>query len=531
MKTLLIFPKTPVTFFSFPKAMRLMGNRTLYPPLGLITVAALLPREWRLSLVDLNVEPVTEQLWAWADLVMISGMFIQRPQMLALVREAKARGKTVVAGGSYPTLMPEELLDAGVDFLIKGEGEVTIPKFLADLAAGRRGGLIECDERPDLTASPLPRFDLLDLKAYNGLSLQTSRGCPHDCEFCDVFLLYGRRPRYKSPLQVAAELEAIYRVGWRGQIFICDDNFIASKPRARAILQEMIAWNKNRGKPFVYLTQATVSLGQDPSLMELMSQANFGEVFLGIETPEEEALVRSGKHHNRLASLEESINNVKAHGLSIIGSFILGMDGEKPGAGDRIITLIEATSLPSVMVNFMQPIPHTRFWQRLEREGRLMPEQFTQSRQIDSIGIKPLFATERPQEEIVSEYLKIWTRAYEPRRFLERAYRFALGMRPAGTEGHRGQDESRPVKKALKTLRQQWGEAFIFFAFSWQLGVILPTRRQYWRQLLGILKNNPSRALCYLMYCGRGEDMFDLRDLICRRLTGARDRNNSLAAS
>ncbi len=273
----MIFPRMPLSFFSYSKVVHRMGCKALFPSLSLITVAALLPREWQLRLVDVNVEPVTDQMWAWAEMVMISGMMIQGPNMLALIREAKARGKTVVVGGTYPSSMPEEVLQAGPDFLIRGEGENTLPLFLAALAQGRQGGVIECDAKPDLATSPIPRFDLLNLKDYANLAIQTSRGCPHNCEFCDVVQLYGRRPRYKEPRQVIAELETIYRLGWRGPIFVSDDNFIGNKTHARAILRELIPWSKSRGEPFGFTTQTTVSLGQDVALMDLMTQANFGD--------------------------------------------------------------------------------------------------------------------------------------------------------------------------------------------------------------------------------------------------------------
>ena len=402
MKALLLYPQTPLSFFSYTKVVHRLGCKALFPSLSLLTVAALLPREWQLRLVDLNVEPVTDRLWAWAELVLISGMIIQGPNMLALIREAKARGKTVVVGGAYPSSLPEEVLQAGADFLIRGEGENTLPLFLAALAQGQSGGVIECHDKPDLTTSPIPRFDLLNLADYANLAIQTSRGCPHDCEFCDVVQLYGRRTRYKEPGQVIAELETIYRLGWRGPIFVSDDNFIGSKSHARAILRELIPWSKSRGEPFGFTTQTTVSLGQDLALMDLMTQANFSEVFLGIESPDEEALSRSHKHHNIAASMQESIHQIQANGLAVIGSFILGLDGETPGAGDRIISFIEATSIPLPMVQLLQPPPTTRLWQRLQQEGRLLPERILQSPELDSIGGRPCFIPSRPEEQIIA---------------------------------------------------------------------------------------------------------------------------------
>ncbi|MEW6657933.1 MAG: B12-binding domain-containing radical SAM protein [Thermodesulfobacteriota bacterium] len=515
MKVLLIFPPMPLSFFSYPKLVHHLGCKALLPPLGLITVAALLPREWRLRLVDLNVEPVTEEAWDWADLVMLSGMVIQRQGLLALIREAKSRGKTVVVGGPYANSLPEEVLEAGADFLVLGEGEDVIPLFLEALAQGQRGGVIKCDSRPDLTASPIPRFDLLNFRNYLNLSIQASRGCPHDCEFCDVVQLYGRRPRYKEPRQITAELETLFCLGWRGPIFVCDDNFIGNKTHARAILREVTRWSKSRGEPFIFMTQTTVDLGQDVALIDQMTEANFVEVFIGIESPEEEALIRSHKHHNYRIAMEESIETIKANGLSIIGSVILGMDGEQPGTGERIISFIERTSIPLVMVNLLQPAPHTRLWQRLQQEGRLL--KMENATKPDSIGGQQSFLTSRPREQIMAEYHQVWETIYEPSRYLERSYRYFLGMRPSRAALARRQGKSLPpaaVSPGKIPLRQKLWNFYIFLKFSWQLGLVSSTRRQYWRHLLGLAKKNPCRLQGYFVSCSRGEDMFHLRDVL-----------------
>jgi len=497
------------------------------PPLGLLTVAALLPREWQLHLVDLNAATLTDQQWNWADLVLISGMLIQRQNLLALIREAKARGKTVVVGGTYATSLPEEVLGAGADFVVRGEGENSLPLFLEALAQDQPGGIIHCDTHPDLTASPIPRYDLLNMEKYLFLAVQTSRGCPHDCEFCEVVQLFGRRPRYKEPRQVIAELEAIYRLGWRKRIFICDDNFIGSKIHARAILRELTPWSKSRGEPFVFLTQTTVDLGQDVPLIDEMTEANIVEVFLGIETPEEEALARSHKHHNRRVSMQESIRRIQANGLSIMGSFILGMDGETDCAADRIISLIETTSIPVVMVNLLQPAPHTRLWKRLEQEGRLLIEEMQSATELDSIGTRQFFLPSRPREQIMAEYLKIWETIYEPGAYLARAHRYFLGMRPtrAALARSRGQTSPpQPVPSAPNSRRRRWRHFYTFLLCSWRLALGPSTWRQFWRQLLDLARKNPSRVVSYLILCANGDSMFDWRDLLRQRLAGARQQ-------
>ena len=253
---------------------------------------------------------------------------------------------------------------------MRGEGENTIPLLLEALRDGKTG-VIENEGKPDLTTSPIPRFDLLRLDDYDGLTIQTSRGCPFDCEFCDVVNLFGRKPRYKTPKQVIAELETLYRLGACGHVFICDDNFIGSKKHARALLQELIPWSKSRGEPFNFMTQASVNLGQDLEMLDRMTAANLGQVFIGIESPDEKVLETSRKFHNIKNPLLESLNNIKQNGMMVMGSFIIGLDGETPGAGQRICSFMEQTAIPMAMLGVLHVPPHTRLWQRLEKEGRL----------------------------------------------------------------------------------------------------------------------------------------------------------------
>jgi radical SAM superfamily enzyme YgiQ (UPF0313 family) len=426
MRALLVCPEFPLSFWSFQKSCRLRGNKTVNPPLGLLTVAALLPSEWELRLADLNTRSLTEQDWQWADLILISAMYIQRADLLALVREAKVREKTVVAGGPHPTSLPETVLEAGCDFVVRGEGENTIPLLLEAMRHGKTG-IIENDEKPDLTTSPIPRFDLLRLNDYATVTIQTSRGCPFDCEFCDVVNLFGRIPRYKTPKQVIAELETLHRLGARGAAFICDDNFIGSKQHARAILQEITPWLRSRGEPFTFLTQASVNLGQDLELINLMTAANFDKVFIGIESPDENVLQTSHKYHNIKNPLVESLRNLKQNGVGVIGSFIIGLDKETKGAGERISAFMEQTDIPTAMLGVLQAVPYTRLWHRLEREGRLRQDVGDDLGTFSALNYEP----DRPEADIMQEYVEAWDYLYEPSRYLARAYRYHLAMRPA----------------------------------------------------------------------------------------------------
>ena len=278
MKVLLVHPKVPFSALSFPKIGTLMGTKSPTAPLGLITVAALLPETWEARLVDLNVTDLSEADWQWADVVFLSGMFLQSSGLLSLVRQAKRRGKFVVCGGPYVSSVPEPALQAGADLLVRGEAEAVRDEILDAILTKRSGAVIQPTVRPDMTASPMPRFDLLDLSQYASMAVQTSRGCHFNCEFCDIVNLYGRTIRYKAPGQVISELEALYGLGWRGWVFVTDDNFTGNKIRAREIVLEMIAWNKARREPMSFWTQASINLAKEPELIDLMVEANFSYV-------------------------------------------------------------------------------------------------------------------------------------------------------------------------------------------------------------------------------------------------------------
>ncbi len=516
MNVLLINPELSLSFWSLRKSCKLTGRKTLGPPLGLITVAALLPREWQLRLVDLNTRRLTEADWNWADIVMISAMFLQKNGLLALVREGKQKGKITVVGGPYPTSMPGEMLEAGCDFIVRGEAENTIPLLLETLNEERKGIVIENDARPDISNSPVPRFDLLRLNDYGTLSIQTSRGCPFDCEFCDVISLFGRKPRYKNPDQVILELETLYRLGVRRQVFICDDNFIGSKRHARGILHRMLPWMENHNKPFGFTIQASVDLGQDMEMIDLMTEANFGEVIVGIESPDKDVLERTRKYQNLRNPLAESLNNICKNGLSVIGSFIIGFDGEKRGAGERICSLVDETNIPIVMVNTLQAPPNTQLWHRLKKEGRLLEDRGTG----EATFTMPNFVPTRPEPEIIDEYTKAWDYLYEPCRFLERTYHYYLTMRPTRLAMAMAKGEKVPpsrLKPGKRPLRCRLREIPAFVHFLLRRGICPPYMCQFWRQLIGIWRKNPSRMHKYLANCIMGEDLIDIRDEILKR--------------
>ena len=486
----------------------------MYPPLGLLTVAALLPREWEVRLADLNVRPLSESDWAWADVVMLSAMHAQRRGLLEVIGEARRREKLTVAGGPYPTSHPDDVVKAGCHFVVCGEGEVTVPELVQALERGSPGEVIEARSRPDLSLSPTPRYGLLRIDDYTNTAVQTSRGCPHACEFCDVTALFGRVPRYKKPEQVIAELERLYQLRAPRNVFICDDNFIADRRRARATLEAIIDWNRDHEEPFGFGTQCTVELGRDREMIDLLTAANFGQIFVGVESPDEEPLIRARKTQNVRRPFADLINTICQNGLTVLPSFILGLDGEKKGVGRRICELVEETAAPVAMINLLQATPHTELWERLRREGRLRRDLIPEE---ETFGM-PNYIPDRPLEEVLSEFVGTWDYLYEPRRFLARTYRYYLAMRPTRKAIAKSRGERCTGRKQrTRSLRKGRTDLRALLILVWRQGILAPYRRQFWSQWLGIMRKNPSRVILYLNRCVVGEDMFRIRRTLLSR--------------
>ncbi|MCA1959252.1 MAG: B12-binding domain-containing radical SAM protein [Desulfomonile sp.] len=521
MQALLVNAKADFSFWSLPESCSLKGTKTLAPPLGLITVGALLPPEWKLRLVDLNTREIFPDDWDWADVVLISGMIGQRTSLLRTVREAKRRGKLVVAGGPYPTAVVPEVVEAGANFVVRGEGENTVPMLLEALKGGKNHGVIQNEAKPDLSASPIPRFDLLSLSDYQILMVQSSRGCPFDCEFCDIVNLYGRKPRFKTPDQMIDELQVLYGLGWRGEVFIGDDNFIGSRSHARALLNKLIEWQTIHGEPFSFMTQASVNLGKDLETIDLMTAANFGKIFIGLESVDEDALEIAHKYHNLRNSMMECVKTLNKNGLSVMGSFVIGFDGERKGTDERINAFVEETGIPIVMVNVLNALPDTALWKRLEKEGRLLE---TMHLGDDMIGDQVNFVPTRPKSEILKEVAGVWDYLYEPERFLRRAGRYYVNMRP--TRAALGVDEPAsgpsvrgakvPIRETLRTVRA-------FFRLIWRMGVRPPYRLHFWRQLLEVYRKNPSRWVLFITCCALGLNMFSIREMVLKARAQSRD--------
>jgi radical SAM superfamily enzyme YgiQ (UPF0313 family) len=370
LKVLLIYPEYPNTFWSFKHILSFVGRKATFPPLGLLTVAALLPPDWEKRLVDTNTRRLSDEDLAWADMIFIGAMIVQKGSAKAIIARAKAAGKTVVAGGPVFTTQPEQF--EGVDHFVLDEAEVTLPAFLADLERGEAKPMYTSDIRPDIVQSPMPLWSLLRIRDYVAMGVQFSRGCPFECEFCDIVIMNGRAPRTKTPEQLLAEFDALYTAGWRGQVFVVDDNFIGNKAAVKRLLPKLAAWQKDHGYPFVLVTEASTNLADDEQLMSMMSAANFAKVFLGIETPNVESLHECGKIHNASRDLVQTVETIHEHGLQVMGGFIVGFDSDSESIFDTQIQFIRQVGIVVAMVVVLTALPKTRLWKRLEGENRLL---------------------------------------------------------------------------------------------------------------------------------------------------------------
>jgi radical SAM superfamily enzyme YgiQ (UPF0313 family) len=496
MNVLLVYPRFPKTFWSYEKILELVNRKVLLPPLGLITVAAILPQDWNFKLVDTNIRPVEEDEWQWADLVIISAMIVQKDDMMQQIKLAHQHHKPVAVGGPYPSSTPEELDGAGVEFLILDEGEITLPMFVADLQQGLKSGRYSADgAKPDVTTTPIPRYDLLERSAYDSMSVQFSRGCPFQCEFCDIIVLYGRKPRTKTPAQLIAELQCLYDLGWRGGVFMVDDNFIGNKRNVKLLLRELKEWQKEHGYPFRFDTEASLDLAEDDEMLDLMLECNFAAVFMGIETPDTDSLAVTMKFQNTRSPLHDSIDKVTRAGLRVIAGFIIGFDGEKAGAGERIVAFAESTGIPTTTFAMLQALPHTALWHRLQREGRLIAD----GGNINQTTLMNFVPT-RPVEDIAKEYVEAFCYLYAPRTYLDRVYRYFLKL---------GAPRVKP--------RFQWPELAVVRALlivCWRQGVVRSTRFAFWHHLIHMLIANPAVAEQYLAVCAHNEHFMEYRDVV-----------------
>ncbi|PYS60109.1 MAG: B12-binding domain-containing radical SAM protein [Acidobacteria bacterium] len=413
MKVLLVNPEFPDTYWSFRHALPFEGKRCAFPPLGLLTVSALLPDSWERKLVDLNVRRLKASDIDWADMVFATAMLVQKDSLREVVKRCKAKGKRIVLGGPYVTTTIEDLPDA--DHIFLGEAETTLPQFIEDLSRGEPKRSYQAAERPPLSATPMAHFHLVDLKRYSAMSVQYSRGCPFSCEFCDIIEIYGRVPRTKSNQQMLAEFDALKALGWRGTVFIVDDNFIGNKKNVRQLLPELAQWQKRNGYPFSLITESSVNLADDEPLLDCMRDAGFRRVFLGIETPVEESLKEAQKSQNR-GNLLDSVKKIQSYGMEVMAGFIVGFDNDPADIFERQIDFIRKSAIPLAMVGLLNALPDTQLWKRLEREGRLLGEASG-----NNTTCTFNFKTRMDPALLIQGYQTIMRTIYSPREYYERA--------------------------------------------------------------------------------------------------------------
>ncbi|WP_271253712.1 B12-binding domain-containing radical SAM protein [Pseudanabaena sp. Chao 1811] len=505
MKALLLYPQFPQSFWSYDRAMAMAGLKSVIPPLGILTVAALLPQEWEIRFYDRNVGLETDADWEWCDLVILSAMLVQKPDFHALIQKAVRSGKKVAVGGPYPTSVPQDALDSGADYLILDEGEMTVPMFLEALAQGQHQGVFRSiEDKPDVTTSPIPRFDLLNINSYFMMAIQFSRGCPFNCEFCDIISLYGRKPRTKEPSQALAELQTLYDLGWRGSLFIVDDNFIGNQRNVKRFLRELIPWMKQHNYPFTFITEASVNLAEDDEMLQLMVEARFWAVFLGIETPDHDSLHVTQKVQNTRNSLVEACDKINQAGMLIFAGFILGFDGERTGASDRIQTFVEQTSIPQPMLGILQALPNTALWSRLQREKRLIENVHTTATGDQNALMN--FVPTRPIAEIAREYVEGFWNMYDPKKYLSRCLQQCMNISV--------------LNGSQQTMKLPLGKELLVFAqLIWHQGIRRPEiRGQFWQQLWTVLRKKPQVLNMYLFLCLTGEHFWEYRSVARQRI-------------
>jgi len=466
---LFVNPHYPDTFWSFRHALKFISRNASFPPLGLLTVASMLPHEWPKRLIDLNIEQLADSDLAWADFVFLGGMSIQKTSADEIIARCKRLGKAIVAGGPLFTSRPDEFPD--VDHLVLNEAENTLPLFLSDLARGRLKRVYTSDTWADITTTPVPLWDLVKFKRYSSMNLQYSRGCPYDCEFCDITVLYGRVPRTKTKEQVIRELESLHAAGWKSQVFFVDDNFIGNRQRLKKeILPALIEWMDARGHPFFLNTEVSINIADDRELMRLMVRAGFDAVFVGIESPNEASLVECKKIPNKNRDLLASVKIIQQSGLQIQGGFIVGFDSDPPSIFDQLITFIQESGIVTAMVGLLNAPNGTRLYKRLLGEGRLLS-----SMSGDNTDFSLNFIPKMDTESLIQGYKKILQTIYAPKEYYARVKLFLKNYDPQQTRGFRIQ--AIHIKALVKS--------------AVLLGIIGRERFQYWKLFLWSLLCRP----------------------------------------
>jgi len=462
INVLMVWPRFPPSFWGFEGVLEMIPERAMTPPLGLITVAALCPPTWNIRLIDHAFDDLRDEDLAWADLVMVSAMHAQRADALAVLARARSHGRRTFIGGPWASTQPELLL-LEADHVLVGEAEEAFADIAAALEQGTARALYRVSDKPDMTRSPVPRYDLLRRDKYTSMPVQFSRGCPFQCEFCDIITIYGRRPRTKTSAQILAELDTLHRLGWRNEVFIVDDNFIGNYRQALALAHDLTAWQQRHERPFSFYTEASIDLADRPDLLAAMVEANFMYVFIGIETPSNEALKESKKFQNLRRDNMQQIRAIQEAGLWVLGGFIVGFDSDDETIFDRQLEFIDRTAIAWAMAGVLQAPPTTALYDRMKTEGRLIEDS-----QATSNFSAPNFRTVLPLPVLLRGLSRLLAGLYEAEPFFQRAFRSLQVWNPRG---------QRPPNLPMSyNLRVLW-------ASMWRQGVRSSYRRAYWKFL------------------------------------------------
>lgn len=470
MKILLVYPKYPNTFWSFKHALKLVWKKASFPPLGLLTTAAMLPEEWEKKLIDLNVHPISDEQIKWADYVFISAMVVQKDSAREVVAKCNRAGIKVVVGGPLFTTEYEEF--NGIDHFVLGEAECTLPALISDLVNGCAKRIYASNEHPDINKTPIPLWSLIKMEDYTTMNLQYSRGCPFDCEFCEIVFLNGHIPRTKSCSQMLAELEALYDGGWRGPVFIVDDNFIGNKKKLKQeILPALIDWMQEKRHPFSFTTETSINLSDDEELIELMVAAGFVRVFIGIESPNEGSLSECNKVQNKNRDLVTAVKKIQNSGLEVMGGFIIGFDSDPLSIFKTQINFIQKSGIVTAMVGLLNAPRGTRLYERLKKEKRLL-----NASSGDNTDFSLNFIPRMDKDTLVNGYMQVLNTIYSPRQYYDRAKTFLNEYRP-------------PKRKLISHLKLY--QVFGGINIVWTLGFKDKGCWQYWKFLISNFFKNP----------------------------------------